>query len=66
MSLPSVDEDIRKIMAAWSRTSDRERARRELGEAYAALSESRRAQLRARMAEVSLGFLAVLDDDESE
>lgn len=64
--LPVVDETIRRILSQWSRTSDRQRACRELGEAYAALSEPRRAILRARMAEVALGFLAVIDDTDDD
>ena len=60
--LRPVDADIRAILKAWSQDPDRERARQRLAEAASALSESRRKVLIERMAEVALGFLAVLDD----
>jgi hypothetical protein len=55
-----IDDAVRRVLAAWGRERDSEIGRLNLSRAHARLTEEQRQQLRARLAEISLGLLFTL------
>lgn len=56
----SVEEPVRRALAAWGRERDSEIGRLNLSRAAGKMTEEQRAQLFERLAEVSLGLLFTL------
>lgn len=56
-----VDDAVRRVLAEWSKERDSEIGRLNLKRAVSKLSPEQRGQLVARLAEISLGQLCVLE-----
>jgi hypothetical protein len=56
-----IDENVRKILAAWGKERDSEIGRMNLRRAAERLNDEQRAQLIERIAEISLGMLFALE-----
>ncbi len=57
----AVDDSVRRILADWGKERDSDLGRLHLSRAAAKLSPEHRAQLVARLAEISLGLFFVLE-----
>ncbi len=58
----AVDEAVKRALEGWGKARDPELGRAMLAEAADRMTPDQRAQLRARLAEVSLGILFVLEN----
>lgn len=57
----AVDDAVKRVLAKWAKERDSEVGRRNLESAVRRLNAEQRRQLTARLAEISLGLLYVLD-----
>ena len=60
-----VDESVAKILKVWGKERDADVARVQLARAASRLQPEQREQLVARLAEISLGVLFTLLDDDA-
>ncbi len=59
-----VDEAVRRILAGWGKERDSDIGRLNLSRAYRKLRPEQQAQLRQRLAEISLGVLFTIEQSE--